>query len=51
MSIVTTMLRRSRFLSWLALAGFAVWLGRLIAHSKVPSPEGLWRELTPEELE
>jgi len=31
-------------------AGVGVWLGRLIAHSKVPPPEGRWREIPPEEL-
>jgi hypothetical protein len=31
-------------------AGVGIWLGRLIAHSKVPPPEGKWREIPPEEL-
>ena len=31
-------------------AGIGVWLGRLIAHSKVPPPEGKWREIPPAEL-
>ncbi len=34
----------------LLLAGFGVWVGRLIAHSKMPQPEGRWREVAPEEL-
>lgn len=32
------------------LAGLGAWLARLLAHSKVPQPEGRWREIGPEEL-
>ncbi|HZA39604.1 MAG TPA: hypothetical protein VFA00_03165 [Actinomycetota bacterium] len=42
-----------RFLRAVGLAigaGVGIWLGRLIAHSKVPPPEGKWREIPPEEL-
>jgi hypothetical protein len=39
-----------RFAGLLFATGLGVWLGRLIAHSKVPPPEGRWREIPPEEL-
>lgn len=39
-----------RLLLLLALAGLGAWLGRLMAHSKVPLPEGRWREVSPQEL-
>ena len=32
-----------------AVAGLAAWWGRLAAHSKLPRPEGRWREATFEE--
>lgn len=32
------------------LAGLGVWIGRLLAHSKVPPPEGRWREIDPGDL-
>ena len=39
-----------RLLFWLLVIGLGVWIGRLMAHSKVPPPEGRWREIAPEEL-
>lgn len=39
-----------RFVVMLALAGLGAWIGRLLAHSKVPLPEGRWREVSPDEL-
>lgn len=48
---VITMARRYLRAAGLAIgAGVGIWLGRLIAHSKVPPPEGKWREIPPEEL-
>jgi hypothetical protein len=32
------------------LAAVGAWIGRSIAHSKVPQPQGRWREIDPEEL-
>jgi hypothetical protein len=34
----------------LVLGAFGVWWGRLVAHSKIPPPEGRWREITAEDL-
>ena len=39
-----------RLVVTLMLIALGVWVGRLMAHSKVPQPEGRWREITPEEL-
>lgn len=39
-----------RLVFWLLVIGLGVWIGRLMAHSKVPPPEGRWREIAPEEL-
>ena len=39
-----------KLLITLLLLGLGVWIGRLMAHSKVPQPEGRWREIGPEEL-
>jgi ABC-type xylose transport system permease subunit len=48
---VITMARRLLRAAGLVIgAGVGVWLGRLIAHSKVPPPEGKWREIPPDEL-
>ena len=34
-----------KFLLVAIVAGLAAWIGRLMAHSKVPLPEGRWREI------
>lgn len=34
----------------LLLVAFGLWLGRLVAHSKLPPPEGRWRELGDDAL-
>jgi hypothetical protein len=48
---VTRMLARVlRVGGLLVLGALGVWWGRLVAHSKIPPPEGRWREITPEEL-
>jgi hypothetical protein len=39
-----------RLFFWVLVIGLGVWVGRLMAHSKVPPPEGRWREIAPEEL-
>ena len=39
-----------RFVLWVLFIGIGIWIGRLMAHSKVPPPEGRWREIAPEEL-
>ena len=39
-----------RLIVLLLIAGLGAWLARLLAHSKVPQPEGRWREISPEEL-
>ncbi|MBW3594761.1 MAG: hypothetical protein KY391_04210 [Actinobacteria bacterium] len=39
-----------RVLVLVILGGFGAWLGRLLAHSKLPLPEGQWREVPPEEF-
>ena len=39
-----------RFLSLLALGAVGLWWGRLMAHSKVPPPEGRWREVGEQSL-
>ena len=39
-----------RFVSLLGLAAIGAWIGRLVAHSKVPPPEGRWREVSLGEL-
>lgn len=39
-----------RWLARLAGAGLLLWGARLFSHSKVPPPEGRWREVTEEEL-
>ena len=31
-------------------AGIGAWIARLLAHSKVPLPEGSWREISIEDL-
>ena len=36
----------AKALALIAAAGLAVWWGRLMAHSKTPPPEGLWREVS-----
>ncbi len=44
------MLARVVRLAGAALTGAAaVWFARLLAHSKVPPPEGRWRELRDED--
>jgi hypothetical protein len=48
MIMIRKLLRASALL---VATGLGLWLGRLIAHSKVPPPEGRWREVPPEELE
>jgi hypothetical protein len=43
----------SKIVRILGLAGLALvgaWWGRLKAHSKVPPPEGHWREVQEDEL-
>ena len=42
--------RKGRVLALIAGAGLAVWWGRLLAHAKVPPPEGRWREVPPDSL-
>jgi hypothetical protein len=37
-----------RLVSTIVLLAFAVWMVRLLAHSKKPEPEGIWREMVPE---
>ncbi|MDQ3985016.1 MAG: hypothetical protein M3280_00735 [Actinomycetota bacterium] len=37
--------RLSRIAVGLTVLAFFLWLGRLLAHAKVPPPEGRWREL------
>ncbi|HEX2049001.1 MAG TPA: hypothetical protein VHJ34_00030 [Actinomycetota bacterium] len=45
------MLARLLRLAGLAAAALAgVWWGRVVAHSKVPPPEGRWREVDPRDL-
>lgn len=39
-----------RFLSLLLLGAVGVLWGRMVAHSKVPPPEGHWRELDEQAL-
>jgi hypothetical protein len=43
-------MRPARLLFVLTLIALGVWIGRLMAHSKIPPPEGRWREIGPEEL-
>ena len=43
-------MRPMRLVVLLLLAALGTWIGRLVAHSKVPQPEGRWREISPEEL-
>ena len=43
-------MRLLRLIVFVVLAGIGAWIGRLVAHSKVPLPEGRWREIDPEEL-
>jgi hypothetical protein len=43
--------RRLIQIAGLAIGGaLVVWAARVVAHSKVPPPEGHWRELDLEEL-
>jgi hypothetical protein len=35
-----------RLLGWLLLGALVAWWSRLRAHSKVPPPEGRWREIS-----
>jgi hypothetical protein len=45
------MLKRTfRVVAVLLLGGLAGWWARLAAHSKVPPPEGRWREITEDDL-
>jgi hypothetical protein len=45
------MLKRAmRVVVVLVLGGLAGWWARLAAHSKVPPPEGRWREITEDDL-
>lgn len=37
--------RMLRLCGLVLLAALGLWLGRLVAHSKLPPPEGRWREL------
>ena len=34
----------------LFLTAVGAWIGRLLAHSKVPQPEGRWREIDVSDL-
>jgi hypothetical protein len=34
-----------RLLGWLVLGALITWWSRLRAHSKLPPPEGRWREI------
>ena len=43
-------MRPLRLVALLFLAVLGAWIGRLMAHSKVPQPEGRWREIDPQEL-
>ena len=43
-------MRLLRLVVLMVLAALGAWIGRLVAHSKVPQPEGRWREIDPEEL-
>jgi hypothetical protein len=40
----------SRVLAFVVLGAVGVWWGRLVAHSKVPPPEGRWREVSEDSL-
>jgi hypothetical protein len=40
-----------RIVVWLGIAGLAVWWARLMAHAKLPPPEGRWREVSERELQ
>ena len=42
--------RVSRLVTALGLSLVGLWWARLRAHSKVPSPQGRWREVTEDEL-
>jgi hypothetical protein len=48
--VETVITKATRLTGYLLVAGMAVWLGRLFAHSKTPPPEGRWREVTEAEL-
>ncbi|MGH2693601.1 MAG: hypothetical protein ACRDJJ_02180 [Actinomycetota bacterium] len=37
--------RASRLVGIAAVLALAVWWGRALAHSKLPPPEGRWREI------
>jgi hypothetical protein len=39
-----------RMLTWIGLGALGAWIGRLAAHSKVPTPEGRWREIPEDDL-
>ncbi len=43
-------MRLARLIILFFLAGFGAWIGRLVAHAKVPLPEGRWREIDVTEL-
>ncbi len=38
-------MRVIRIAGVVVLAAFGAWIARLMAHSKVPHPEGRWREI------
>lgn len=40
-----------RLVALAALAGAGAWVGRLLAHSKTPPPEGRWSELSDDILD
>lgn len=42
--------RGLRVASRLLLLGLVVWAVRLLSHSKLPEPEGHWREVSESEL-
>ena len=43
-------LRTGKVVALVAGAGLALWWGRLMAHAKVPPPEGRWREVLPDDF-
>jgi hypothetical protein len=42
--------RIARMAAIVLLGGLAAWWARLFAHSKVPPPEGRWREISEDDL-
>ena len=44
-------MRFVKFLLVTLAVGLGAWIARLLAHSKVPLPEGSWREIPMDELE